>query len=48
MNKAKKMDSCRDLFKSTKILPLYTQYIFSLFNACGEQKTYIYKKFRSL
>jgi len=30
MNKAKKMDSCRDLFKSMKILPLYSQYIFSL------------------
>ena len=30
MNKAKKMDSCRELFKSTKILPLYSQYIFSL------------------
>jgi hypothetical protein len=29
VNKAKKMDSCRDLFKSMKILPLYTQYIFS-------------------
>ena len=30
MNKAKKMDLCRDLFKSMKILPLYSQYIFSL------------------
>jgi hypothetical protein len=24
------MDSCRELFKSTKIFPLYSQYIFSL------------------
>jgi len=24
------MDSCRELFKSIKILPLYSQYIFSL------------------
>jgi hypothetical protein len=30
MNKAEKMDSCRELFKSMKILPLYSQYIFSL------------------
>ena len=30
MNKAKKMDSCRELFKSMKILPLYSQYIFFL------------------
>jgi len=30
MNKAKKMDSCTELFKSMKILLLYTQYIFSL------------------
>ena len=30
MNKAKKMDSCREPFKSTKIIPLYSQYIFSL------------------
>jgi len=30
MNKAKKMDSCRELFKSMKILPLYSQCIFSL------------------
>jgi hypothetical protein len=30
MNKAKKMDSCTELLKSTKILPLYSQYIFSL------------------
>jgi hypothetical protein len=37
MNKAKKMDSCRDLFISMKILPLESQHIFSLFNACGEQ-----------
>jgi len=30
MNKAKKMDSCTELFKSKKILPLYSQHIFSL------------------
>jgi len=30
MNKAKKMDSYRELFKSMKIFPLYSQYIFSL------------------
>ena len=30
MNKAKKMDSCRELFKTMKILPLYSQYILSL------------------
>jgi hypothetical protein len=30
MNKAKKMDSCRELFKSMKILCLAPQYIFSL------------------
>jgi len=30
MNKAKKMDSCREMFKSMKILPLYSQYIFPL------------------
>jgi len=30
MNKANKMDSCRELFKSIKILPLYSQYIFPL------------------
>jgi hypothetical protein len=24
------MDSCRELFKSMKILPVYSQYIFSL------------------
>jgi len=29
MNKSKKMDSCRELFKTMKILPLYSQYIFS-------------------
>ena len=30
MNKAKKMDSCREMFKSIKLLPLYSQYTFSL------------------
>ena len=30
MNKAKKMDSCTELFKSMKISPLCSQYIFSL------------------
>ena len=30
MNKAKKMDSCTELFKSMEILPLYSQYIFPL------------------
>jgi hypothetical protein len=30
MNSAKKIDSCTELFKSMKILPLYSQYIFSL------------------
>jgi hypothetical protein len=30
MNKAKKMDSCKELFKSMKIFPLYSQYIYSL------------------
>jgi len=30
MNKSKKMDLYRELFKSMKILPLYSQYIFSL------------------
>ena len=30
MNKATKMDSCRELFKPMKILPLYSQYTFPL------------------
>jgi hypothetical protein len=30
MNKVTKMDSCRKRFKSIKILPLYSQNIFSL------------------
>ena len=30
MNKSKKMVSCRELFKTTEILLLYSQYIFSL------------------
>jgi len=30
MNKTKKMDSCRELFKSMKILPVYSQYTFSV------------------
>jgi hypothetical protein len=30
MNKVKKVDSCTEMFKSIKILPLYSQYIFSL------------------
>jgi hypothetical protein len=30
MNKAKKMDSCRELFKPMKILPFYSQYTFPL------------------
>jgi hypothetical protein len=30
MNKSKKMDSCRDLYKTMEILPLYSQYICSL------------------
>jgi hypothetical protein len=46
MNKAKKMDSCREVFKSIKILPLFSVYIFCL-NVCGEQQTFIYKKLRS-
>ena len=30
MKKAQKMDSCRELLKTMKMLPLYSQYIFSL------------------
>ena len=30
MNKTKKIDSCRELFKTMEILLLYSQYIFSL------------------
>jgi hypothetical protein len=30
MGKAKKMGSCRELFTTMEILPLYSQYIFSL------------------
>jgi len=30
MNKSKKMDTCTELFKTMEILPLYSQYIFSL------------------
>jgi hypothetical protein len=30
MNKAKKMDSCTELFKAMNTLPLYSQYIFPL------------------
>ena len=30
MNKSKKMDSCRELFKTMAILPFYSQYLFSL------------------
>ena len=30
MNKSKKMDSCIELFKTMEILPLCSQYIFSL------------------
>jgi len=30
MNKSKKMDSCRELFKTMEILPFCSQYIFSL------------------
>jgi len=46
MNKATTMDSYRELLKLMKILPLYSQYIFSLL-MCGEQQTFIYKKLRS-
>jgi len=30
INKSKKMDSCREMFETMEILPLYSQYIFSL------------------
>jgi len=30
MIKSKKMDSCRELFKTMEILPFFSQYIFSL------------------
>jgi len=43
MNTSKKMDSRTELCKTMEILPLYSQYIFSLFNVCGEQQTFIYK-----
>jgi hypothetical protein len=35
MNKSKKMDSCRELFKTMDLLPLYSQYIFSLLTLCS-------------
>ena len=39
ISKSKKMDSCSELFKTMEILPLYSQYMFSLLmyvvNACG-------------
>ena len=30
MTNSNKMDSCRELFKTMEILPIYDQYIFSL------------------
>jgi len=30
INKSKKMNSCRELFKTMEILPLYSQYMFSV------------------
>jgi len=30
MTNLKNMDSCRELFKTTEILPFYSQYIYSL------------------
>ena len=36
------MDSCRELFKTTNILPLYSQYFIFSLNVCGELQTFIY------
>jgi len=47
MNKSKKMDSCRELLKTMEILPLYSQYIFSLSMYVVKNKTFIYKKLES-
>jgi len=47
MNKAKKMDSCNKLFKSMKILPLHSQYIFSLLMYVVNNKHLFTRKLRS-
>jgi hypothetical protein len=36
---SKNRDSCRDLFKNLKILPFYSQYIFSLLISVIENKS---------
>jgi len=47
INKSTKMDSCRALFKTMKILPLYSQYIFSLFMYVVKNKHLFKKKLKS-
>jgi len=47
MNKSKKMDSCRELFKTMEILPLYSQHIFSLLMYVVNNKHLFTKKLGS-
>jgi len=47
MIKSKKMDSCRELFKTMEILPFFSQYIFSLLLYVVNHKHLFTKKLRS-
>jgi hypothetical protein len=46
MNRSRKMDSSRELFKTMEILPFYSQYILSLLMYVVRNKHLFTKKLR--